>query len=64
MTELKRGTRVNYRFAGGLIASGTVVKRHKDVLDGQWYVLRLTDDHGTWSGSCHRDQITVTDNRA
>lgn len=63
MTDLKRGTRVTYRFAGGKIVPGTVVKRHKDLLDGQWYVLRLTDEVGTWSGSCHRDQIAITDNQ-
>ncbi len=63
MNSIKRGTRVTYRFAGGKIIAGVVMKHHKDMLDGQWYVLRLTDEVGTWSGSCHREQITVTDNR-
>ena len=63
MNDIKRGTRVTYRFAGGAIVLGVVVKRYKGLLDGQWYVLRLTDEVGTWSGSCHREQITVTDNR-
>jgi hypothetical protein len=64
MTDhLKRGTHVTYRFAAGKIVTGVVVKRHQGFLDDQWYALRLSDEVGTWSGSCHREQITVTDNR-
>jgi hypothetical protein len=59
--ELKRGTRVTYRYAGGKIVPGVIVKQHKDL--SNWYVVRLTDEAGTSTGSCHRDQITVTDNR-
>jgi hypothetical protein len=60
--KLKRGTRVTYRYAGGKIVPGVIVKQHKDDF-ADWYVVRLTDEAGTSTGSCHRDQITVTDNR-
>jgi hypothetical protein len=60
---LKRGTRVAYSYAGGKVVSGIVVKQHKAEM-ADWFVLRLTDEAGTYCGSCHREQITVTDNRA
>lgn len=63
MSALKSGTKVSYTYAAGKVVPGTVVKRHRDMLDGNWYVLKLTDEAGTYRGSCHRDQIAVTDNR-
>jgi hypothetical protein len=62
---MKRGTRVNTCSATGNIIPAVIVRRHKDEPNfkgSDWYVVRFLDDHGGMM-SCHREQITITDNR-
>lgn len=60
--RIKARTKVVYTFAAGKIVEGVVLRQHKgDMID--WYVVRMTDERGSFSGSCHVDQLRVTDNR-
>lgn len=59
---LKRGTRVSYRYAGGKVVPGKVLRPYSPDMP-EWFLLELTDEGGTYRGGCHREQITVTDNR-
>ena len=62
--SLKRGMRVIYAYAGGKVVPGKVLRSYSpDMPD--WWLLRLTDpvDGTSIDGGCHRDQITVIDNR-
>ena len=61
-SPLRRGTRVSYRNAAGKIVLGVVLRQHPAPM-ADWYLLELTDEHGCFRASCHRVQITVTDNR-
>ena len=59
---MKRGTRITYRYAGGKIVQGKIIKPYaKEMPD--WYLCELTDEAGTIRGGCHREQITIVDNR-
>jgi hypothetical protein len=77
-TALKRGTRIEYSYAGGAIVPGKVVRTYtpKEIAahaksHGEsaaadlpnWIVCELHDDHGAYRGACHISQIRVTDNR-
>lgn len=62
MTNLKRGTRIEYTFAGGKVVQGRIVRQQPS--HPEWFVCKLTDEAGEYSGSCHRDQLRVIDNRA
>lgn len=65
---LKRGTKIEYAYAGGKIVSGKVVRvqpinfyaKHGVEL---WYQVRLTDEHGEYGGTVHHGQIRNVDNR-
>lgn len=74
----KRGTRIEYRYAGGAVTQGKVVRTYTDkeiaahaMTHGEraaadlpnWIVCELEDDHGTYRGACHVSQLRVTDNR-
>jgi hypothetical protein len=58
--NLKRGTRIAYTCAGGKVVQGRIV-RAAPLPD--WFVCKLTDEVGEYSGTCHREQLRVTDNR-
>lgn len=60
---LKRGTKIEYTYAGGKVVPGVIVKHHDGEMDGYWYAAKLTDDAGTYGGSIHMSQIKVVDNR-
>lgn len=61
MSTLKRGTRITYRYAGGAVVQGKIIKPYAKNPD--WYLCELTDEFGTHRGGCHREQLTVVDNR-
>jgi len=59
---MKRGTRVIYTYAAGQQVAGKIVRPYAaDMPD--WYLVELTDDHGTYRGGCHRSQLRIIDNR-
>jgi hypothetical protein len=75
---LKRGTRIEYRYAFGAVKPGKVVRTYtaKEIATHakthgeraaadlpNWIVCELEDDHGSYKGACHISQIRVTDNR-
>jgi hypothetical protein len=75
----KRGTRIEYRYAGGLVSPGKVLrtdtpkeiaihsKTHGERAAADlpnWIVCELYDDNGSYKGACHVSQLRVTDNRA
>lgn len=69
---LKRGTKIEYMFAGGKIVLGKVVKPQpvpfysKHGID-LWYVVKLADDNGVMSDkavSVHYSQVSNIDTRA
>lgn len=65
---LKRGTKIEYTYAGGKVVQGKIVKpqpinfytTHGVDL---WYVVRLTDEAGEYGGSVHFSQVRNVDNR-
>lgn len=68
MSILKRGTRIEYTYAGGKVVQGKIV-RHQDMdnvpgrpdlkgLTG-WYHVSLVDEHGPHQCSVHESQIEV-----
>lgn len=59
--KLKRGTRVTYTYAAGKVVQGKVVKAYAPDMPG-WWLLELTDEHGTTRGGCHEGQIRIIDN--
>lgn len=71
--RFRRGQRIEYTYAGGKTVPGVIV-RYQDMsavpgrpdLRGQvgWYAVRLNDEAGAYDGSCHEQQIRLTDNRA
>jgi hypothetical protein len=77
-TELKRGTRIEYSYAGGKAVLGKVLRRYtaREIAiharthgpDAaaklpEWIPCELTDEHGTYSGACHISQLRIVDNR-
>lgn len=76
--QLKRGTRIEYRYALGKVVPGKVVRLYTDkeiarhaITHGEraaadlpnWIVCELEDEAGAYRGACHIDQLRVTDNR-
>ena len=57
---MKRGTRIEYRFAGGKIIGGKILR--PDVMP-DWFICRLTDEAGDFTACCHVDQIRNVSNR-
>ena len=57
----KTGTRVTYTYASGNRVPGVVIRTTKAMLplpgDGRWVPVRLTDDHGSYTGLCHLSQV-------
>lgn len=77
--QLKRGTRIEYRYAGGKVVSGKVLKPYSDrdialhakthgeaaaAQLSEWFPCELYDDAGSYRGACHISQLRVVDNRA
>lgn len=75
---MKRGTRIEYRYAGGLVVPGKVVHTYtaKEIAGHakshgpeaaarlpEWIVCELHHDDGNCTGACHISQLRVTDNR-
>lgn len=75
---LKRGIRIEYRYASGNVVQGRVVRRYsaREIAAHanshgaeaaaqlpEWVVCELTDEHGSHTGACHVSQLRVTDNR-
>jgi hypothetical protein len=62
MEVLKRGTKIEYTYAGGKKVPGKIVRYVKPEevhgLEG-WYVCSLVDEHGKYGGSCHVEQLRV-----
>ena len=46
---------------GDVIVSGVIVRPYAG--KPGWYLVKLTDEHGSYEGGCHRDQIRIVDNR-
>lgn len=61
-TELKKGTRITASYAGGKVVSGTILRPYAPDMPG-WWLCQLVDEGGAYKSGCHRDQITITDNR-
>lgn len=74
----KRGTRIEYTYAGGKVASGKVLRLYspKEIAEHrlthgpeaaaklpEWIPCELNDEHGTYSGACHVSQLRNVDNR-
>jgi len=59
---LKRGTQIIYTYAGGKVVPGKIVRPYAADMPG-WYLVKLTDEAGSYRGGCHCDQIAITDNR-
>jgi hypothetical protein len=75
----KRGTRIEYRYAGGLVVPGKVKRTYTDkeiaahakthgekaaAALPEWIVCELYHPDGIGGGACHVSQLRVTDNRA
>lgn len=73
----KRGQCIEYTYAAGAVTPGRVLRRYSDKeiasharSHGEraaadlpnWIVCELTDDHGTYKGACHVDQLRVIGN--
>jgi hypothetical protein len=61
-TKFKRGTRVEYTYACGAVVAGRILGPYCKAMP-EWYRVELTDDHGTYRGGCHEQQLRVVDNR-
>lgn len=62
MTEFRRGMRVTYRYAGGRIVQGKIIRPYSADMP-MWYLVELTDEQGTYRGGCHAEQLERKDNR-
>lgn len=75
---MKRGTRIEYRYAGGMVSPGKVIRTYteKEIAAHakthgekaaaalpEWIVCELYDDSSTYTGACHISQLRITDNR-
>ena len=60
-TNLKRGTRIEYTYAGGAVVAGKVIKPYGEL---GWFLCELTDEGGAYRGGCYVGQLRVVDNRA
>jgi hypothetical protein len=59
---MKRGTRIEYRYAFGNVVPGKVLAPYAaDMPD--WFLCELEDEAGKYRGGCHVSQLRVTDNR-
>lgn len=74
----KRGTRIEYTYAGGAVVPGKVLRLYtaKDAADHakthgeeaatrlcEWIPCELTDEHGSYKGACHVSQLRIVSNR-
>jgi hypothetical protein len=65
---LKRGTKIEYTYAFGRKVQGTIVKPQPINFHAKhgvdlWYVVKLVDEDGEYSGSVHYGQVRNIDNR-
>jgi hypothetical protein len=62
---LKRGTSVEYSHAGGKIVQGRIkgAVAAPGFELGEWYRVSLSDERGSYSACCHKDQLRNIDNR-
>jgi hypothetical protein len=66
---MKRGTKIEFTYAGGKVVQGKIVQpRSNPLYSAQgpdlWFVVKLTDEAGEYGGCAHHSQIRNVDNRA
>jgi hypothetical protein len=59
---MKRGTKIEYRYAAGAIVSGKIIKPYSPEMPG-WFLCALTDEGGEYRSGCHVEQLRNVDNR-
>jgi len=74
---MKRGTRIEYTYAGGKVVSGKVLRSYtaKEIATHakthgaeaaarlpEWFPCELYDEHGSYRGACHLSQLRVIAN--
>lgn len=60
-TNLKRGTRIEYTYAGGKVVQGKILGDYASDMPG-WYAAHLWDEHGKYGGGVHQSQVRVIRN--